>query len=90
MTDLTNILGIALIGVGAASAVYGTILCYSVKVLLIAKKNTAKFVKNIEIYSKPPVVMAKLEHQYYFSNDARDFPFKICQIFVNAALVIYT
>ena len=33
MTDLTNILGIALIGVGAASAVYGTILCYSVKVL---------------------------------------------------------
>ena len=58
MTDLTNILGIALIGVGAASAVYGTILCYSVKVLLIAKKNTAKFVKNIEIYSKPPVVMA--------------------------------
>ena len=38
MTDLTNILGIALIGVGAASAVYGTILCYSVKVLLIAKK----------------------------------------------------
>ena len=33
MTDLTNILGIALIGVGAASAVYGTILCYSVKVI---------------------------------------------------------
>ena len=58
MTDLTNILGIALIGVGAASAVYGTILCYSVKVLLMAKKNTAKLVKNIEIYSKPPVVMA--------------------------------
>ena len=59
MTDLTNILGIALIGVGAASAVYGTILCYSVKVLLIAKKkNTAKFVKNKKIYSKPPVVMA--------------------------------
>ena len=58
MTDLTNILGIALIGVGAASAVYGTILCYSVKVILIAKKNTAKFVKNKKIYSKPSVVMA--------------------------------
>ena len=34
------------------------------------------------------VLSLKLEHQYYFSNDARDFPFKICQIFVNAALVI--
>ena len=45
MTDLTNILGIALIGVGAASAVYGTILCYSVKVLLIAKKKYGKICK---------------------------------------------
>ena len=55
MTDLTNILGIALIGVGAASAVYGTILCYSVKVLLIAKKK-AKFVKNKKVYSKPAMI----------------------------------
>ena len=55
MTDLTNILGIALIGVGAASAVYGTILCYSVKVLLIAKKK-AKFVKNKKVYSKQKTI----------------------------------
>ena len=32
MTDVSTILGIALIGVGAASAVYGAILCYTTKV----------------------------------------------------------
>jgi len=31
MTDVSTILGIALIGVGAASAVYGAILCYTTK-----------------------------------------------------------
>ena len=40
MTDVSAILGIALIGVGAASAVYGAILCYTVKVTL--SQNTAK------------------------------------------------
>ena len=30
----------------------------------------------------------KLEHQYYFLKDARAFPFKIGQIFVNGAFVI--
>ena len=32
MTDVSTILGIALVGVGAASAVYGGILCYTTKV----------------------------------------------------------
>jgi len=31
MTDVSTILGIALVGVGAASAVYGGILCYTTK-----------------------------------------------------------
>ena len=31
-TDVSIVLGIALIGVGAASAVYGAILCYTTKV----------------------------------------------------------
>ena len=28
---------------------------------------------------KQTIVLHKLKHQYYFSNDARGFPFKICQ-----------
>ena len=32
----------------------------------------------------------KLEHQYYFSNDARVFALKICQISVNGAFVIWS
>ena len=35
MTDVSAILGIALIGVGAASAVYGVILCYTTKVRIL-------------------------------------------------------
>ena len=34
---------------------------------------------------KQTIVLHKLKHQYYFSNDAPDFPFKICQIFVIVA-----
>ena len=48
MTDLTNILGIALIGVGAASAVYGTILCYSVKV----RENKTEYLLDEELGQK--------------------------------------
>ena len=36
-TDVSIVLGIALIGVGAASAVYGAILCYTTKVSIITK-----------------------------------------------------
>jgi hypothetical protein len=32
MTDVSTAMGIVLIGVGAASAVYGAILCYTTKV----------------------------------------------------------
>ena len=34
------------------------------------------------------VLSLKLEHQYYFSNDACNFPFKICLIFMNGAFII--
>lgn len=40
MTDVSAILGIALIGVGAASAVYGVILCYTTKVRKCAATTT--------------------------------------------------
>ena len=34
------------------------------------------------------IAVTKLEHQYYFSNDARGYALKICQFFVNGAFVI--
>ena len=34
------------------------------------------------------MVVRKLEHQYFFSNAARNFALKICQFFVNGAFVI--
>ena len=43
MTDVSAILGIALIGVGAASAVYGVILCYTTKVRKCAATTTQRW-----------------------------------------------
>ena len=36
------------------------------------------------------IITYKLEHQYYFSNAARVFALKLCQISVNGAFVIST
>ncbi len=41
MTDVSTIIGVTLLGVGAASAIYGTILCWRVKVSnILTKKST--------------------------------------------------